>query len=119
MHTEAQSGDAVWAREASKWDTERWRSAMAILADRWPVLTLEELEATRGRPEMVASMLEAKIGYAQWLARDVLGQRKQQRGFSLYSPSLLRGAGAVSALSAGLVSAGVLSAALLILAQSL
>lgn len=103
MHTEAQDRDAFWARELSKWDDEHWHSTMAILADRWPVLTIEELQATRGRPEMVASVLEAKIGFAQLLARDALGQRQKQRRSTGYNPSWLRGVGVASALSASVL----------------
>lgn len=104
MHTEAQDRDAVWARELNEWDDERWRSTSELLADRWPLLTIEELKATHGRPELVASVLEAKIGYAQLLARDALSHRqKQKRRSTAHTPSWLQGAGVATALSAGVL----------------
>ena len=108
MYTEAQDRDAYWAREVNTRDDEDWRQTMAILADRWPVLTIEELLATRGRPEMVASLFEAKIGYAQLLARDALAPWQKQRASSAYgSPWLLQSAGVVSALGAVVLGAGI------------
>jgi hypothetical protein len=53
---------------------DRWALRRDRLADLWPGLTLSELESTHGRPAMLAAILEAKIGYAQRLAREALGQ---------------------------------------------
>lgn len=100
MYTQAQDGDAFGRHRSNARDEERWRSALATLANRWPVLTSQELEATHGRPELVASMLEAKIGFAQLLARDALRAQPKQRGLSDYSPVLLQSAGYASALGA-------------------
>jgi hypothetical protein len=44
------------------------------LAERWPTLTREELDATRGRSELVAALLRAKADYAEILTREALGQ---------------------------------------------
>lgn len=109
MYTEAQDRDACRARESNTRDDEQWRQTMAILADRWPVLTIEELRATGGRPEMLASVFEAKIGYAQLLARDALAPWRRQRVSSPYaSPWLLQSAGVASALGAVVLGAGIL-----------
>jgi hypothetical protein len=49
-------------------------STLQKLADRWPTLTTEELDATHGRPDLIAAILSAKAGYAELLTREALGQ---------------------------------------------
>jgi hypothetical protein len=44
------------------------------LADRWPELTPGELDATRGRPDLLAALLQAKLAYAQRLAEESVGR---------------------------------------------
>jgi hypothetical protein len=51
-----------------------WELVRDRLAELWPTLTLSELDATHGRPAMVAAILESKIAYAQRLAGEALGQ---------------------------------------------
>ena len=100
MHTHAQDGNAFGRHKSNARDEEHWSGALATLAERWPVLTSQELEATHGRPELVASLLEAKIGFAQLLAREALRAQPKQRGLSEYSAVLLQSAGYASALGA-------------------
>jgi hypothetical protein len=54
---------------STDWDAIRDR-----LADRWPVLTADELEATHGRGDLVAALLQAKLAYAQRLADESMGR---------------------------------------------
>jgi hypothetical protein len=44
------------------------------LAERWPTLTREELDATHGRSELITALLRAKADYAEILTREALGQ---------------------------------------------
>jgi hypothetical protein len=76
MDTQGFASPGLIAGDASDgaYSDGRWESLRDRLADCWPVLTLSELESTHGRPAMLAAILESKIGYAQRLAREALGQ---------------------------------------------
>src|SRR5712692_7250563 len=73
MHTRS-GGMDVTGSEGPILSIEDWRRVTDRLAERWPVLTTAELEATRGRTEMIAGLLEAKISFAQRLADEALGR---------------------------------------------
>jgi hypothetical protein len=51
-----------------------WSAVRERLADRWPDLTTDELDATHGRVDLLAALLQAKLAYAQLLAEESVGQ---------------------------------------------
>ncbi len=57
-------------------DDGSWDDLRDHLVDRWPVLTAAELEATHGKPELVAALIEAKLRYGRRLADEALHPRR-------------------------------------------
>ena len=53
-------------------------TSLTVLVDLWPILTQEEVDATRGRPELVSAILRSKIGYAERIARDAMAGFPEQ-----------------------------------------
>ena len=53
-------------------------SILEKLADRWPTLTNEELQATHGQRELVEAVLRAKTDYAELLICEALGQPRRR-----------------------------------------
>ena len=51
-----------------------WELARERLADRWPILTIEEIDSTQGRMELLTALLQAKLSYAHRLAQESIGQ---------------------------------------------
>jgi hypothetical protein len=70
-HSTPREASVTHSNEAQR--TLDWEFVQERLADRWPVLTADELEATRGRGELLAALLQAKLEYAQRLAEESVG----------------------------------------------
>ncbi len=51
-----------------------WEVARERLADRWPILTIEEIDSTQGRMDLLTALLQAKLSYAHRLAQESIGQ---------------------------------------------
>jgi hypothetical protein len=50
-----------------------WSIVRERLADRWPGLTADELDATHGRTDLLGALLQAKLAYAHRLAEESIG----------------------------------------------
>jgi hypothetical protein len=56
-----------------------WDSTREKLEAQWPVLTRDELEATRGQTDLVDAVLRAKLGYAHRLVEECLAQTPRRK----------------------------------------
>lgn len=71
-------------------DVTTWDATRDRLADRWPLLTQSELDATHGQTELVAALLQAKLAYAQRLAEESVGHHLEVRSHSRRTHGWLR-----------------------------
>lgn len=72
------SGSQVTAHQSRLIALEEISDAMMVtLAERWPILTLEELRATRGRPDLVDALLRAKIDCARVVSGETLPRTRR------------------------------------------